>query len=183
MEQKTTMRYSITSAFVAALALFFVASPADAEQLTTVGVVDMERILNEFFTQSEDVREWQQNVEAFDAERQQIEAEITNLEQERLAELEGGNDTEALRLEERIDERRTFLNEFIRIRRRQLEQQREALLDGSDSFFNQVTSAMSFVAQSQGYTIMIDADTDGMLWYANEVDVTERVISRLRQTL
>ena len=164
-------------------AFLLLAAPVFGEQLTTVGVVNMERILNEFFTQSEDVREWRQNVEAFDQERRQIEQEITDLEEARLDALEEGDDMEALSMEEQIDERRRFLDEFTRIRRNQLEQQREALLDGGDTFFSQVNSAMSFVAQAEGYTIMMDADADGMLWFADEVDVTDEVIQRLQQTL
>ena len=166
---------------IAAFVLFV--TPAFGEQLTTVGVVDMERILNEFFTQSEEVREWRQNVEAFDQERRRIEREITELEEDRLEALEQENEMDALSLEERISERRRFLDEFTRIRRNQLQQQREALLDGGDTFFSQVNSAISFVAQAEGYTIMMDAGADDMLWYADEVDVTAEVIQRLNQTL
>ena len=161
----------------------FATSGLAAEQLTTVGVVDMERILNEFFTQSEDVREWQQNVRDFDADRRQIEDEIAQLESERLEALEQEDELEALELEEQIDERRAFLNEFTRIRRAQLERQRNELLEGGGSFFNQVNSAMSFVAQSEGYTVIVDSEADGLLWYASEVDVTDKVIARLEQTL
>lgn len=166
-----------------ALILVFPAFGLTAEQLTTVGVVDMERILNEFFTQSEDVREWQQNVRDFDSNRRQIEDEIAQLESERLDALEDGDELTALELEEEIDDRRAFLNEFTRIRRAQLERQREELLQGGGTFFNQVNSAMSFVAQSEGYTIIIDSEADGILWFASEVDVTDKVIERLEQTL
>ncbi len=168
---------------MAALILTFSASGLMAEQLTTVGVVDMERILSEFFTQSEDVREWHQNVRDFDADRRQIEDEIAQLESERLEALEQEDELEALELEEQIDERRAFLNEFTRIRRAQLERQRNELLEGGGSFFNQVNSAMSFVAQSEGYTVIVDSEADGLLWYASEVDVTDKVIARLEQTL
>ncbi len=165
------------------VAFVMLASPVFGEQLTTVGIVDMERILNEFFTQSEEVREWRQNVEAFDQERRQIEQEITDLEEARLEALEQDDEMEALSLEEQIEERRSFLDEFTRIRRNQLQRQREALLDGGDTFFSQVNSAMSFVAQREGYTIMMDADAEGVLWFADEVDVTDEVIQRLEQTL
>lgn len=177
------MKRRISGAIITLVLLLGIAAPLSAEQLTTVGVVDMEQILNEFFTQSEAVREWRQNVEEFDQERRQIEQEISDLEEERLQELSADNETEALQIEERVDERRDFLSEFTRIRRRQLEREREALLDGSDSFFNQVNTAMSFVAQSEGYTLVMDAESQGMLWFADEVDITEDVISRLRDTL
>lgn len=173
-----------TSGLIVALAfLVGLAAPVGAEQLTTVGVVDMEQILNEFFTQSEAVREWRQNVEEFDEQRRQIEEEISDLEEERLDELSAGNESEALSIEERIDERRDFLSEFTRIRRNRLQREREALLDGSDSFFDQVNTAMSFVAQSEGYTLVMDAESQGMLWFSDEVDITDDVISRLRETL
>lgn len=177
------MRIRTSGAIIALVFLFGLAAPLGAEQLTTVGVVDMERILNEFFTQSEAVREWRQNVEEFDEQRRRIEEEISDLEEDRLQELSAGNETEALRIEERIDERRDFLSEFTRIRRSRLQREREALLDGSDSFFNRVNTAMSFVAQSEGYTLVMDAESQGMLWFADEVDITDDVISRLRQTL
>ncbi|MFP4643810.1 MAG: OmpH family outer membrane protein [Spirochaetales bacterium] len=166
---------------VTAILLF--ATPAFGEQLTTVGIVDMERILNEFFTQSEEVREWRQDVESFDQEREQIESEITELEEQRLEALEEDEESEALSFEEQISERRSFLDEFTRIRRNQLQQQREALLEGGDTFFSQVNSAMSFVAESEGYTVVMDAEADGMLWYTDEVDVTDEVIERLDETL
>ena len=170
--------------FIILLALIVVPLfTATAEQLTTVAVVNMEEVLNQFFTQSQAVRAWRSDVEAFDEQRRSIEAEITDLEDARLSAANRGDETTAIRLEGQIDERRSFLTEFVRIRRAQLERQREQLLAGDDQFFRELDAAFAFVAQNQGYTIVIDSEQRGLLWFSDQVDVTQRVIARLRQVL
>lgn len=173
-----------TRHIIAVLLLFTLAGASvNAEQLTTVAVVNLEQVLNEFFTQSQAVRAWRADVESFDQQRREIEAEITSLEDERLDASNRGNETAALRLEEQIDERRNFLNEFVRIRRAQLERRREELLLGDDAFFRELDAAFAFVAQNQGYTVVIDSEQRGLLWFSDQVDITQRVINRLRQVL
>lgn len=177
------MNVNIKRCTILLMFLFGAAWSVAAEQLTTVAVVDMEQVLNQFFSESQAVRAWRSDVEAFDEQRREIETEITDLEDQRLAAVERGNDTTALRLEGQIDERRSFLTEFVRIRRAQLERQREALLAGDDQFFRELDAALAFVAQNEGYTLIVDSEQRGLLWFSDQVDVTQMVVSRLREVL
>jgi outer membrane protein len=60
-----------------------------------------------------------------------------------------------------------------------LEERQESLL--SDDFFRQMQEAIQFVAESEGYTVVLRSDSDGLQWWSVEVDISELVVNRLIQ--
>ncbi len=165
---------------VAGLLAVLTGGALGAEEITTVGVVDLTRVFDSFYTESASVRNWQARVEQFNQEREQLENEILELEQQMLEYQEEGQEQAALELEEELEDRRAFLDQFIRVRRRQLERERNELLEGDETFFAQLHRALTQVGNREGFTVIVDADSDGLLWHSDQVDVTDKVIDRLR---
>ena len=52
----------------------------------------------------------------------------------------------------------------------------------SNSFFNQVQDEIRLVAESEGYSIVIDKSNrnSGIMWNSSTVDITEKVIQSMR---
>ena len=175
---KTTHRY-IKLALVFSIVFFTTAFLAHAEQLTTVAVLDVNRVYSSFLRDSQAVRNLEKAAENARAEIQEHEQELNELRDRKLGAAEAGNDRLALQLDDQIQEKQLFIEELRRVRSAQLERRQRDLL-GSDDFLNEIQQAVRMVAESHGYTVVLNAADPHLQWWATEVDITDRVIERLR---
>jgi len=168
-------RSTLTAVVLAAL----VAAALPAQQLTTVGVVDTDRVYNSFYRDSQAVRELERLRQEY---QQEINGELQQLESlrdRRLLAQEQGNDRLVENLNREISQLERYLEDLTQRRRRQLEERQNSLL--SDDFFADMQSAIQFVAESLGFTVVLRADSDGLQWWSSEVDISEQVVQRLIQ--
>lgn len=162
------------------LGLALTVGAAGANQLSTVAVVDVQRIYNSFFRDSQAVRDLERLREQYQNE---IDSHLERLEDLRTRRLEARNADDRrteIRLDEEITELQAFIQELTQRRRRQLEIQQERVT--SDRFLEDVQRAIVFVAESKGYTIVLRSDMDGLQWWSSVVDISDEVLSRLRTT-
>jgi outer membrane protein len=162
-----------------AMLAILVATALPAQQLTTVGVVDTDRVYNSFYRDSQAVRELERLRQEY---QQEINTELQQLESlrdRRLLAQEQGNDRLVENLNREIAQLERYLEDLTQRRRRQLEERQNSLL--SDDFFVDMQSAIQFVAESLGYTVVLRADSDGLQWWSSEVDISEQVVQRLIQ--
>jgi outer membrane protein len=150
-----------------------------AEQLTTVGVVDIDQVYNSFYRDSQGVRELEQLRQEYQQEIDREVDQLEELEARRAQAQERGTQRRVDQLTQEIDELERYLQELTRRRRQQLEERQESLL--SDDFFRQMQEAIQFVAESEGYTVVLRSDSDGLQWWSVEVDISELVVNRLIQ--
>ena len=165
-------------AVVVVLALVGVA--ASAEQLTTVAVIDITRVYNSFYRDSQQVRELENLRQQYQSEIESHRRELQRLEDRRAEAEERGDEELADELDQQILEKRQFLQDLAARRQRQLDAREESLV--SDEFLQQLLDAIEFVAESEGYTIVLRRDTEGLQWWSSAVDISDLVLDRLRQT-
>lgn len=150
-----------------------------AEQLTTVGVVDIDQVYNSFYRDSQGVRELEQLRQEYQEEIDREVNQLEELEERRAQALERGTQRRVDQLTEEIEDLERYLQELARRRRQQLEERQESLL--SDNFFRQMQEAIRFVAESEGYTVVLRSDSEGLQWWSSEVDISDLVVNRLIQ--
>ncbi len=153
-----------------------------AEQLTTVGVVDITTVYTSFFADSSAVRELESLKTSIQQELDGHVAVLRRLQERKLNAENSRRESEALRLDNEIYEKQQFIQEFQQIKQRQLYDRKQRLLN-SKSFLSQLESAISFVAEANGFTIVVSANDDKLLWWSQEVDITNLVLERLRSSL
>jgi outer membrane protein len=153
---------------------------ASAEQLTTVAVIDITRVYNSFYRDSQQVRELENLRQQYQSEIESHRRELQRLEDRRAEAEERGDEERADELDQQILEKRQFLQDLAARRQRQLDAREESLV--SDAFLQQLLDAIEFVAESEGYTIVLRRDTEGLQWWSSAVDISDLVLDRLRQT-
>ena len=171
------MRRTITSLLF--VTLMFAVAPLFGEQLTTVAIVDINRVYNSFFRDSQEVRELERLRREY---QEEIDEQVTQLEalrDRRLLAQEQGNSRRAADLDEEILELQRFLEDLTRRRRQQLETRQSGLL--SNDFLRRLQDAIQFVAESEGYTVVLRTDVAGLQWWSAEVDISDSVVQRLVQ--
>jgi outer membrane protein len=142
--------------------------------------VDLPKVYVAFFQDSRAVRQYEERAARVQGDIDKITKEIQEL-RSRYADANLKNDeAEALRLETQIYRRSEFLRDFYQTRTAELENEKKKLMQ-SGTFLDQVYDEIRFIAESEGYSMVINLkDNPSIIWYSNTVDITDKLIANLR---
>jgi len=148
-----------------------------AQQLTRFAVVDMPKVYTAFFRDSRAVRQFEEKSAKVQNDIDKMTKEIQELKSRHADALLRDDQTEVLRLENLIYRRSEYLREFYQTRTAELENEKKRLMQ-SGSFLEQVYDEIRYIAESEGYSMVVDKNKD-ILWYSNTIDITDKLISNL----
>jgi outer membrane protein len=152
---------------------------AGAQQLTRFAVVDLTRVYSSFFRDSRAVREFEERSARVQSEIDRMTQEIQTLRSQQLDAEARGDQERALRLENEIYRKSEYLREYYRIKTEELNDQKNRLAQ-SGTFLDQVYSEIRFIAESEGYSMVLNLkENTGILWYSPTVDITDKLIQNL----
>ena len=158
-------------------ALLALPAPAPAQELfTRMGVVDLDRVVRAFYLESEAFRTYQARRAEVITEREEIEDEIHLLELDLILARQDGNRSLALRLEQQVFDMKEHLSHYVRVMNDRLQRTYNELKT-SDLFIGELAEALPHVAEELGYTVILD--TDDVLHWDTDVDLTDEVIAEL----
>ena len=153
---------------------------AEAQQLTRFAVVDLPKVYVAFFRESRAVRDFEERSARVQSEIDRMTNEIQNLRISQVNAQAQGNQEQALRIEADINRRSDFLKEYYRTKTAELETLKNRLARSS-SFQEQVYDEIRFIAESEGYSMVLNLkENTGILWYSPTVDITDKLIANLR---
>ena len=161
--------------------LSIIVSGAPADQFTQIGIIDLSEIISNYFRESRAYRELEEMRSEFEDDRQRITDEIDQLEERKLNAENLGQESTVLRLEDEIFEKKEYLQEYTRIKYNQIKKKQESLLESS-SFLGEILKEVQYIAESEGYSIVFRAKDPNIVWWSQAVDITDKVLERLRQT-
>jgi len=174
------VRQFIIGAIVCSVALT-VLGTVNAEKLTTVGVVDIEKIVRTFSSDLKATRNYEQARQTMQDDLNAQVSAITKLKDQKLSATTKNDKTEVLRLDQEITQKTSYLNEYRRVKSQQLEEMKKSI-GRNDDLMQQIDSTIEYIAISEGYTVVLNVDTENTVyWHSTEVDITQKVIDRLRQ--
>ncbi|MHC6204403.1 OmpH/Skp family outer membrane protein [Breznakiellaceae bacterium SP9] len=152
---------------------------AEAQQLTRFAVVDLSRVYVAFFRESRAVREFEERSAMVQSEIDDMTRKIDALRASQAnAELQGDR-SESLRLQNEIYRQSEYLKDYYRLKTAELDDQRSKLTQ-SGVFLDQVYDEIRFIAQSEGYSMVLNKqENTGILWFSPTVDITNKVIQNL----
>jgi outer membrane protein len=149
-----------------------------AEQLSKIGVIDLSRIASQYFQESRAYRELEEMIIKYEDEKNRIIDEISSLEERKLDAENAGEDTRALRLENEVYDKKEYLKEYTRIKYNQIKSKREKLTE-SQTFITEIMKEIDYIAESEGFSLILKASDPNLAWWSSEVDVTDLVLERL----
>ncbi len=161
--------------------LFLVSAILFSEQLTRIGIIDIEKVYSIYFRESRTVMDLQEKQNAILREIQRIDDQILTLENRKLEAEMRGDQESALKLDREIFDRKQYLEDYKRIKMQQLKKLAENLYQ-SDEFLDELLEAINFVAESQGFSIILNNSKQFkqfFFYYTKEVDITDKVIQEL----
>jgi outer membrane protein len=164
-----------------AAALLAAAAAAGAEQITRVGVLDIEKVYSVYFRESRAVKELQEKRSEILREIGRIDEEILALENQKLQAEAERNSDQALKLDTEIFKRKQYRDDYRRIKLDQLRKLSERV-SLSDAFLDELVAAIQQVAEAEGFSVILNKSgqfEQFFFFYTKEVDITEKVIQEL----
>jgi outer membrane protein len=150
------------------------------QQLTRFAVVDLPKVYTAFFRDSSAVREFEARSARVQTEIDRRTREVNELRARHSEAVLQGNQSEANRLEADIYRRSEALRDYFQTQTTILEDQRRRLMQ-SGSFLDQVYDEIRFIAESEGFSIVIDLKANtGIIWHSPTVDITDKLIDNLQ---
>jgi outer membrane protein len=167
--------------FLTGLVLLSLGGTLAAQQLTRFAVVDLPKVYVSFFRESRAVRDFEERSASVQNEIDKRTAEIQTLKTNQINAEFQGNQELALRLESEINRKSEYLKEYYKLKTAELESQKSRLTQ-SGSFLEQVYDEIRFIAESEGYSMVLNLkENTGILWYSPTVDITDKVIQNLME--
>jgi len=148
------------------------------EQITKVAVLDYAKILSAFYVDSTEARKIEEMKRDFADEVRRLQGEIQNLEERKITAMARGNTRDELNLESRIQDRKQYYQEYVRIKGNQI-QEAIAGLGSSSNLAREILAAIQLVAETNGFSIVLNRSDPNLLWWGYEVDITDLVLQQL----
>jgi outer membrane protein len=150
------------------------------QQITKFAIVDMPKVYTAFFRDSRAVRQFEEKSAKVQSDIDRMTKEIQELRSRHADAILRDDQSEVLRLENLIYRRSEYLREFYQTRTAELENDKKRLMQ-SGSFLDQVYDEIRYIAESEGYSMVIDLKQfPAVLWYSNTVDITDKLITNLQ---
>jgi outer membrane protein len=159
--------------------LLFVSSFLYAQQLTRIAVVDMPKVYTAYFKDSRAVRQFEEKSAKVQSDIDKMTKEIQDLKSRHADALLRDDQSEVLRLDNLIYRRSEYLREFYQTRTAELENEKKKLMQ-SGSFLDQVYDEIRYIAESEGYSMVIEKNNN-LIWYSNTIDITDKLITNLQK--
>jgi len=150
-----------------------------AQQLTRIAVVDMPKVYTAYFKDSRAVRQFEEKSAKVQSDIDKISKEIQDLKSRHADALLRDDQSEVLRLDNLIYRRSEYLREFFQTRTAQLENEKKILMQ-SGSFLDQVYDEIRYIAESEGYSMVIEKNSN-IIWFSNTIDITDKLITNLQK--
>ncbi|MCL2832853.1 MAG: OmpH family outer membrane protein [Treponema sp.] len=152
---------------------------ASGQQLTRFAVVDLPRVYVSFFRESRAVRDFEEQSAKVQSDIDKMTAEIQTLKNQQITADFQGDQTLSLQLDSEINRKTEYLKEYYKLKTQELETKKNNLAS-SNSFLEQVYDEIRFIAESEGYSMVLNLkENTGILWYSPTVDITDKLIQNL----
>ena len=156
---------------------------AQAQQITRVAVIDLQKVYMTYYKDSQAVRAFEEEKQRVNEEIQRLGAEIKDLQKQRLEVFSAGDQSALKAFDETLYRKAQFLADFIKVRQAELDSKASALTK-SDSFVQMLYRTVQSIAESEGFSLVItsknvDDAGSSVLWFSPMIDITDKVIQAL----
>lgn len=153
---------------------------AQTQQITRIAVIDMQKIYLTYYSDSSAVRNFEAEKQKIQDQVQKLSDEIKELQKKKLQLQTEGKTAEAAALDGEIAKKVQYLSDFIRIKKAELDEKAQQLME-TDDFMNRLYKTVQQVAESEGYSIVLDIRginqvTSNIIWYTPLIDITDKVL-------
>jgi outer membrane protein len=150
------------------------------QSITRFAVVDINKVTAAFADQFASAQSFNEKSAKVQAEIERRNKELQELNAKLAEAQESGKEDQIKSLETQIKNKTQAVQNYIQTSFADLEKERARLVN-NDAFLTRLNSVLRAVAESEGYSMILSKqDGSGILWYSPSVDITNRVIERIK---
>lgn len=171
------MRRAVFVVIVAVLGI-----PLWAQSVTMVAICNWTQVLTTAYKETQAVRDLADFRAAYLKDIQELTQEISDLENQKLDADKAGNKDLSLKLEQSIEDKKAYLDDYQRIKADAYKRQADKILAATSPLVKQILEAVHFVSERDGYALVLRSDgpyADIILDNIPEIDITQKVIKRI----
>lgn len=140
-------------------------------QIDKIGVINMEEIINTVFSgKSASVKKIANEREKFEQNLEKLKDNINKIE---IALMKERNSDKKLSIEKLLDREKKKYSDYYRTKSYELKRMSEGI---EESVFQEVYNVVQRIARVEGYTLIIEKNTNGIFYYSTDIDITQKVI-------
>ena len=151
-----------------------------SEQIPKIGIINYSKVLSSFSGDSRALQEIQKMITSYEEGVNVIKNEITSLEERLLYYKNINDEMNTLKMEEQIEKKQLYLKEYSRLKINNIEDRKKRLVS-SPEFLGEILDKIEFVAESEGFSIIMNSRDPDLIWWSQSVDITDLVIERINQ--
>lgn len=167
-------------ALAAIIFVLAVCAPLWTQQVTKVAICNWTQILTTSYKETQAVRELDGFRTSYQNEIRSVSNDISDMENRKLDADKAGNKALILQLENDINQKKAYLDEYYRIKTDSYKRQAAKLFTGS--IVKEILDAVRFVAEQDGDALVLRSDgnyADVIIYNIPEIDITQKVIDRI----
>jgi Skp family chaperone for outer membrane proteins len=169
-------------AIIAFLAVCMSAA-GQTQDVTKIGLCDFTKVLQTAYRDTKAFRDYDQARSDYVKELSRLNAELTDLQSQKLDADKAKDGTKSLTLQKTIDDKKAYLDTYRTVKSASLAQQGNTLLTGP--VLSEILDVVRSVAEAGGYALILRSDTDamkGMMLYSiPDIDVTGDVVAKIQE--
>jgi len=169
-------------AILLALAFLFTSGNPLAQEVK-IGYVDIVKIFSEYKETVEAEKIYNQEVEAWKKKASEMEAELAKLRDEiqsqSLMLSEDKIAEKKLQFEQKLKEYQQYMNEIFGEGGKAAQRNKEL----TQPIVEKINAVIAKIAEEEGYTIILNASQDVILYAKKSIDITDKVMERLESQL
>jgi outer membrane protein len=152
-----------------------------AETIPKIGVINRKKVTQTYFKDSKTLRDLEAEKEKAEEYIKNQMDEIKALDVKKIeADKKDDSDT-SMKLAADIKKKEDYIREYNRVTTQQYNDKLQKLYY-SDNFMKELLQAVERVSQKEGMSIVLDITKSDILYYAEDLDITDKVIEELLHT-
>jgi outer membrane protein len=155
----------------------------NAQQITRVAVIDLQKVYMTYFKDSMAVRSFEEEKLRVQVEITRLNTEIKDLQHKRLDVISAGDSAALKAFDEALYRKAQFLSDYVKIKQADLDAKAQTL-SKSDSFIQMLYRTVQTISETEGYSLVIssrDASDVGssVIWFSPMIDISDKIIQAL----
>lgn len=140
-------------------------------KLEKVALIDLERIMETVFSgKSSSVKSIQEKKAKLQKNLDALKARIVKYEEQRL---KTKSDEKKKEYTDKIDKLKKTYSDYYKVENYKIQQM---IKNVQDPIFKEIYGVVKRIAESEGYTIVLDKKSDGIFYYSVDIEITDKVI-------
>ncbi len=151
------------------------------QHITNFGIVNTEKVYNHFYRNSAAVKTYDKKKSDMQAEINKRTQELRDLKEKKDQFDAIGDTSSSEKITLEIKEKTEYLRDFTTTKNLELQNLKKTLSE-SNEFYIQLSRIIKKVAENEGLSMVLSLQGDnGILWYSQTVDITDKVIKELEK--